>query len=123
MALCLCIGAAIASVAWYARSSYFVGLAGGRIAIFQGRPGGVLWFQPTLSDRTTYSSGSVLSYNLEALKSGQLEPSLGQAHQYVSNLVAEKRGRVGGPPAAPGGPTTTAHVPTTVHSAPDKRAT
>ena len=116
VALCLVIGAAIGSVAWYARSSYFVGLAGGRIAIFQGRPGGVLWFQPTLSDRTTYSSGSVLSYNLEALKSGQLEPSLGQAHQYVSNLVAEKReAELADRPPPRGGPTTTAHVPTTVH--------
>ncbi len=115
VALCLVIGAAIASVAWYARSSYFVGLAGGRIAIFQGRPGGVLWFQPTLSDRTTYSSGSVLSYNLEALKSGQLEPSLGQAHQYVSNLVAEKReAELADRPPPRGGPSTTAHVPTTV---------
>jgi PPM family protein phosphatase len=122
VALCLVIGAAIASVAWYARSSYFVGLAGGRIAIYQGRPGGVLWFKPTLSDRTSYSSGSVLSYNLQALKSGQLEPSLGQAHQYVSNLIAEKReAELADRPPPRGGPSTTAHVPTTVHLPPTSR--
>ncbi len=51
VALCIVLGAAIASVAWYARSAYFVGLTRGQIAIFQGRPGGVLWFKPTLSDR------------------------------------------------------------------------
>ena len=128
VALCVVLGAAIASVAWYARSAYFVGLAGGHIAIFQGRPGGVLWFKPTLSDRTSYSAASVLSYNLQALRSGQLEPSLGQAHQYVSNLVAEKKEAEladrppprGGPPTTKGAPPTSAHTLTTVTTAPGR---
>ncbi len=109
VALCVVVGGGVACVAWYARSSYFVSLKAGHIAIFRGRPGGVLWFQPTLSDLTTYSASAVLPYNLQSLRSGQLEASLGDAHQYVQNLVAAKREAEmadqppprGGPPSTP----------------------
>jgi PPM family protein phosphatase len=108
VALCLVLGAAIASVAWYARSAYFVTLNHGRIAIFHGRPGGILWFQPTLSHLTGYSSSSVLSYDLQSLKSGQVEPSLGQANQYVKNLVAAKEeAELADQPPPRGGPEST----------------
>jgi PPM family protein phosphatase len=114
VALCLVLGAAVASMAWYARSSYFVTLKQGRIAIFHGRPGGVLWFQPTLSHLTAYSSASVLSYDLQSLKSGQLEPSLGQADQYVKNLVAAKEeARLADQPPPRGGPASTTSTPVT----------
>ena len=33
----------------FGRSGYFVGYEGDTVAVFQGRPGGVLWFQPTLA--------------------------------------------------------------------------
>ena len=36
-------------IGWYARAGYFVGVAGRRIMIYQGRPGGVLWFRPTVA--------------------------------------------------------------------------
>jgi serine/threonine protein phosphatase PrpC len=37
---------------WFARSSWFVGLDRGRVALFRGRPDGVLFFDPTVEQRT-----------------------------------------------------------------------
>lgn len=39
-------------VAWYARSAYYVGYSGDEVVIYQGRPDGVLWFDPTLEETT-----------------------------------------------------------------------
>ncbi len=124
VALSLVLGGAVASVAWYARSAYFVTIMHGHIAIFQGRPGGVLWFQPTLTHLTIYSSSSVLPYDLQSLRSGQLEPSLGQANQYVKNLVAAKEeAELADQPPPRGAPTTTKTSPTTTKSSPTTTGT
>jgi protein phosphatase len=105
MALCIVIGGAIACLGWYARSAYFVTLSKGRITIFQGRPGGVLWFQPTLVQRTAYGPSDVLGYNLDPLASGVIEPSLADARSYVDQKLIEKRESEGAtPPAARGAP-------------------
>jgi protein phosphatase len=105
LALCIVIGGAIACLGWYARSAYFVTLSKGRITIFQGRPGGLLWFQPTVVERTAYGPSSVLAYNLEPLATGVIEPSLADARSYVSQKLAEKReSEAVTPPAARGAP-------------------
>ena len=39
-------------VAWNGRSAYYVGYAGDEVVIYQGRPDGVLWFDPTLEETT-----------------------------------------------------------------------
>ena len=105
VALCIVVGGAVACIGWYARSAYFVTLTNSRITVFQGRPGGVLWFQPTLADRTRYTSSSVLAYNLPALEAGHLEPSLAQAGLYIRRLVSEKReAEATTPPSARGAP-------------------
>src|SRR5256885_6281587 len=41
------------------RSSYFVALKGDRVTIFQGRPGGVLWFHPTVKQRTDLTAADI----------------------------------------------------------------
>jgi protein phosphatase len=105
VAICIVVGGAIGCLGWYARSAYFVTISTGHITIFQGRPGGVLWFQPTLASRTSYTTSSVLAYNLPALRAGELEPSLSQARLYVQRLVSEKREAEGvTPPSARGAP-------------------
>ena len=35
----------VSAVAAYARSAYFLGVEGGDVVIYQGRPGGVLWLR------------------------------------------------------------------------------
>jgi protein phosphatase len=90
-ALVLLLGGAAIGVAWYARSGYFVGLTEDRITIFQGRPGGVLWFQPTVADATTVTTAEIEARHLPTLRAGQEEASLTAARQYVARLVAEKQ--------------------------------
>ncbi len=89
--LLVLLAGAVAGVAWYARAGYFVGLRGDRIMVFQGRPGGLLWFRPTVADGTNVTTADVLAHNLPALSAGQEEPSLAEARQYVHNLVVEQQ--------------------------------
>lgn len=112
-AVCFVVGGAIGALAWYARSAYFVGLSGREITIFQGRPGGVLWFEPTVAERTRYNSSSVLPSVLVKLRAGYLEPSVPRARQFISNQVAEKIEAQGETPAsARGAPRSAKHVST-----------
>jgi PPM family protein phosphatase len=87
--LLVILGLAAAAIAWYARSSYFVGLRGDRVTIFQGRPGGVLWFHPTVSSRTGLTTAGVLPHELPRLRAGQEEATLADARRYVASLIAE----------------------------------
>jgi serine/threonine protein phosphatase PrpC len=80
---------AAAGVIWYARDSYFVALRGDHLTIFEGRPGGVLWFEPTVAQRTNVTAGNILPYHLSSLKNGQEEPSLSAARAYISRLQTE----------------------------------
>jgi protein phosphatase len=89
--LLVLLGLGAAGTGWYARASYFVGLRGDRITIFQGRPGGVLWFRPTVADATSVTTSDVESRHLPALSAGQDEPSLTAARQFVHSMVAEQQ--------------------------------
>ena len=84
------IGGAGVAVAWYARGSYFVGLNNNELTIYQGRPGGLLWFEPTVARRTNVQASDVLPSRLSDLRNGKEEPSLGQAQDYVARLRLEK---------------------------------
>jgi serine/threonine protein phosphatase PrpC len=83
------LAVAAAGVVWYARDNYFVGLSGDRLTIFQGRPGGVLWFQPTVARRTSVTTSDVLAYHLSGLRAGQDEPSVSAAWGYIHRLQSE----------------------------------
>ena len=87
--LLVILGLAAAAITWYSRSSYFVGLLGDRVTIFQGRPGGVLWFHPTISARTNVTTDGVLPHEIPKLRAGQQEASVSDARSYVASLVAE----------------------------------
>jgi len=51
VALAVIVGAG-ALLGWYARSAYYVGFSGDEVVVYQGRPDGVLWFDPTLEEGT-----------------------------------------------------------------------
>ena len=101
--LVLLLAAAAAGTAWYARSGYFVGVRGDRITIFKGRPGGVLWFAPTVADATNDTTADVLPRHVPALMSGQEEPNLAAARQFVASMISEKQAAdfAARPPAPP----------------------
>jgi len=46
------IGVGIAAIGWYARNSYFVAFDHGKVVVYQGRPGGVLFWDPTVVKTT-----------------------------------------------------------------------
>jgi protein phosphatase len=113
-AVCTIVGGATGCLAWYARSAYYVALTGGRVSIYQGRPGGVLWFQPTLAQRTSLSASSVPPHDLLSLRSGETFASLANARVYVERLVIEEaEARASTPASARGAPRSHSSATTT----------
>jgi protein phosphatase len=113
LVLIIVIGAG-AGIVWYARSSYFVSLNGSQIVIYQGRPGGVLGINPTLRQRTPYSTSDVLPSALPSLRAGQQETSLSAAQAYIASLIRDYQTaqRNAAPPTtAPTTTTTTTRPP------------
>jgi len=94
---------AVGGVELYARSSYYVGLVGGELTIYQGRPGGVLWINPTVVTRTGVTTAQIEPRHLGELNAGQVEPGLGAARRYVANLRAEEQNARQGGSAQPRG--------------------
>ncbi len=84
--LLVVLGGAVAAVAWFARSTYHVGVKNEQVVIYRGRPGGLLWIQPTLAERTDLTLADVPPARRPDVESGREEPSLAQARQYVTAL-------------------------------------
>jgi PPM family protein phosphatase len=116
VALVILVAGAGFAVATYARGSYFVGLNNDELTIYKGRPGGLLWFQPTVVDRTGVPATDVLQSRLSDLQSGKVEPSLSQAKAYVASLQAEEERQLQA--TEPTTTTTVPVVPTTVGTVP-----
>lgn len=77
---------------WYAMSSYYVASEGSKIVIYQGRPGGLLWFQPEVVTVSATTVEDVLPVRQRKLARGVIEPSVADAKRYVAALAAEKAG-------------------------------
>jgi PPM family protein phosphatase len=86
--LCL-LGGVAGFTLWFNRATYFVGIDNGHVTIFEGRPGGFLWFKPTVVRETSLPIGSVLEANVSLLEAGVLEPSYSDAEHVVDNLTNE----------------------------------
>ena len=67
-----------------------MGLNNSELTIYKGRPGGLLWFHPTIVERTGVPATAVLQSRLSDLQSGKVEPSLSQAQAYVASLKQEE---------------------------------
>jgi serine/threonine protein phosphatase PrpC len=107
--LVLLVAAGVGAIAWYARGSYFVGLHEGRVTIYKGRPGGLLWFDPTVEEATPITSASLLPARRDDLEAGKPEPSLADARLYVERIQQEaaRAGASGGDGPAATSTTTT----------------
>lgn len=111
--LVLILVAAAAGLGWYARSTYYVSVAGGQLTVYKGRPGGVLWFKPTVAERTGVTTTQVEARHLQELQAGVQESSLGAARSYVSNLTQEYAAAQGASSPTTSTTSTPATVPTT----------
>ena len=87
--LAVLLGGTVGAIAWYARSSYYVGVDGDRVAVFQGRPGGLLGMDPTLKERTSLLVADVAPARRDDLARGKEVPTLDAAREYVTNLKEE----------------------------------
>jgi protein phosphatase len=83
------LAAAGGAVGWYARRTYYVGEDGGNVAIFKGRPGGLLWFDPTIEQRTSRAFDDVPDARKDDVKSGHVVAARAAADRYVANLKSE----------------------------------
>jgi PPM family protein phosphatase len=83
------IGGALATIQWYASSTYFVGFEGDRVAIFKGRPGGLLWIEPELVEVTDLARERVPAARRLDIADGKEQSSLADAHHYVANVTEQ----------------------------------
>jgi PPM family protein phosphatase len=87
---------AVVAVAWgvvrlFLDSSYFLALDSGQIVVDQGKPGGFLWFNPKVVDRTGVTAAEVPSYQVAGIKDGSFtESSAAGAQALVRRMVLNK---------------------------------
>jgi protein phosphatase len=103
------LGGAAGLVGWVAKASYYVGLRGNQVVIYQGRPGGFLWFDPVIAQRAHLTTAQIYAPTIPVLHQGLEEPSLAAARHYVAELRAA--GPYGPYQGQPLGPSTTTSQP------------
>lgn len=91
LAVVAVVAGAVGSVAWFARSTYHVRIVDDEVVILQGRPGGVLWIEPTVVEPTGFPADDVPPARRDELEAGKEQPSLTAARRYVANLGDQAR--------------------------------
>lgn len=75
---------------WTGTQTWFVGVDGENLAIYRGKPNGVLWFDPQLSEVTDVKLSDVPESAFADVQAGVEEGSEQSARRYIDNLVAQK---------------------------------
>ncbi|MDQ6909318.1 MAG: Stp1/IreP family PP2C-type Ser/Thr phosphatase [Actinomycetota bacterium] len=88
-ALAVVAAVGVLAVSWYARNAYYVGLDGDRVAIFKGRPGGFLWFEPTLQEHKSLTVADIVPAQVTVLRAGKEESTKAEADRYVNRIRQE----------------------------------
>jgi protein phosphatase len=112
----LIVAAAIGTIVYTGTNTYYVGFDGENVAIYQGKPGGVLWIDPQLQERTTLTRDEVPEGLLSELEAGKEQPDLQTARQYVANIEDQIASTRSVPPTTSNAPT--ASSSTTVTAVP-----
>ncbi len=86
VALLLLVALVVGALGWYARKTYFVTIDDEQVTIFKGRPGGFLWFDPTVEERTGIALADVPEAELADLEDGIDQATPADAQNYVENL-------------------------------------
>jgi hypothetical protein len=69
----------------YARSGYFIGFdSSENVAVYRGRPGGFLWFQPTVDTQTELAGDELPEDILRDVALNRTFTSSSQAQKYLS---------------------------------------
>jgi protein phosphatase len=103
LALVVIVGVAVGGTWWWARSGYYVADVDGQVAILQGRPGGVLWLDPELVERTDLRVDELTGASRQRLVDPPVG-SLAQARRLITSL--QTQAPTGGPATGNGTATT-----------------
>ena len=108
LALLVLVGGTFAVIGFAARNTYFVGTdpAGTTVVVFQGQPGGLLWFNPTVVAETDLRVDDLPAVARRSVTEGHPEPSLTDALTYVENLREQITPTTTTPPTTTTSPTT-----------------
>ncbi|MDG2024742.1 MAG: Stp1/IreP family PP2C-type Ser/Thr phosphatase [Actinomycetota bacterium] len=91
--LLIASAAMLATIGWYARDGYHVGVVADQVVIQKGRVGGLLWFDPTLEEWTTIQVIQLNAQDQRNLVAGKQFTDLAEAR----NFVVQLRTRLVGP--------------------------
>ena len=86
VALALIVGIAALALSVFSGGSYFVGFSGDEVAIFRGRPGGVLWIEPTLEEDTGLCRNEVGASWLTPIEEGIEYGTIEEARELVDTV-------------------------------------
>ena len=73
-------------VHWYAYSTYYLGNDSGTVAVYQGQPGGILWFKPMMVYDTRYHVSAFRKTDQSQLTQTIPEPTERSAKDYATYL-------------------------------------
>ncbi len=74
---------------WTGTKTWYVGVDGDKVAIFHGKPGGVLWIEPTLAEDSELLIANVPRSAVIDVQNGVEQPSLESARTFIDNLVEQ----------------------------------
>ncbi|MCB0978413.1 MAG: Stp1/IreP family PP2C-type Ser/Thr phosphatase [Acidimicrobiales bacterium] len=80
-------GAVVLAVGWSAGKSYFVAYDGDNVAVFRGKPGGVLFFEPEVVMRTEVTRDDVQPMFSDDIENGKEFSSEAAARRYVNKVT------------------------------------
>ena len=86
LVLLLASVAMLATIGWYARDGYHVGVVANHVVIQKGRIGGLLWFNPTLEDWTEIQFAQLDDKDQRRLLAGKEVADLAEARAFVAQL-------------------------------------
>ncbi len=73
----------------YGRTGYFVGYDGQDVVVYKGRPGGVLWFDPTVEAKTTLTEDDLTDELAEEIAGNPTFSNAAAAQKYVNSVRDE----------------------------------
>jgi serine/threonine protein phosphatase PrpC len=111
----LLFGAGLGAMGWYARRTYYVGLAGERVALYRGVPGGVLGWDPTVEQRSGLIADDLTPAQRADVEAGHRFTDRSEALRYLRRLEEERA-----PQPEPATPSTTV-PPFSVVNPPDPK--
>jgi serine/threonine protein phosphatase PrpC len=83
------LAVAVGAIYWAGTGTYYVGVEGDQVAIYRGKPGGVLWIKPQLEEITPLTIEEVAPASRPDVEDGREHASLDEARAYVQNLIEE----------------------------------